>query len=641
MSMKKKKIVKIIWLTVLTLGIFTGLTFLTLDLIEPIKMALELKSWEVLSDKFNDYGIYALLVIGFFQAMLLLITVIPAAPLQIIAGVVLDPISAFLTILAGVFLGNLIIYVLVRKLGSKIGNYYKKENKQLGELKEIKVEKVLSKKVIFLYFLPVIPYGLIAFTCANSKMKFLKYILITTLGTIPSIILSISLGTLIVDSNVFIILILVLIVLTILTIKYYKQVQKIFTKKPKKNMKFFQNNVRKPGRIVYWFFQGLLAKMFFKKVNLNIKNKEIMDNVEGPYILIYNHPSFLDWMYTFIPLYPKRVNAIMAYYYFCNYRLGRLLYRLGCFPKFLYQPDISAIKNIKKVINFGGILGIAPEGRLSAYGELETVAPATEKLIKHLGVPIYLGKINGGYMTKPKWASNIRKGRVDLEYELVLTKEELNEKSLEEIKDILNDKLYYNDFEWQNKNHVYFKGDKFAEGLENILYLCPKCGSEFTMETHDNHITCTNCKTDVVLNNYYEFITDEVIIPKTIKDWYLLQKEYEAKNVISDDYYISSTVKLKLPDPKGKGFIEVGSGLAHLDIDGLNYHGTINGETIDKTFKIQNMPAIPFGANENFEVYHDNTLYYFVPENPKTSVKWSVVGEAIYKKHLKDTNKHE
>ena len=47
------------------------------------------------------------------------------------------------------------------------------------------------------------------------------------------------------------------------------------------------------------------------------------------------------------------------------------------------------------------------------------------------------------------------------------------------------------------------------------------------------------------------------------------------------------------------------------------------------------------GANENFEVYHDNTLYYFVPENPKTSVKWSVVGEALYNKYLKETKLHE
>lgn len=640
--MKLKKPLKILFFTFIILGIITGLVFLTFDLIDPVKLALENKSWEILIDKFKEYGIYALIAIGFIQAMLILITFIPAAPLQVIAGLVLDNyIAAFIAIMAGIFFGNLLMYLIVRKFNTANDYYKKQENKQLTTLIENTEEKKLSKKVIFLYFLPVISYGLISFTCANSKMKLRKYILITTLGPIPSVILSIYLGGLIVDSNLFLYLILALVVLTFLTIRYYKNIQKFFRKRPKKDMKFFQNNVRKPGRVIYWFFKSLLKLMFFKKVNLQIKNKEILENVEGPYVLVYNHPSFLDWMYTFIPLYPKKVSAIMAYYYFTNYRLGKILHRLGCFPKFLYQPDISAIKNIKKVIKFDGILGIAPEGRLSAYGELETLAPATEKLIKHLNVPVYLGKINGGYMTKPKWAKSIRKGRVDLEYELILTKEDLNTKTLEEINDILYEKLYYNDFAWQEKNQVEFKGENFAEGLENILYLCPVCKSEFSYESKDSQIKCKCCNTEVTLDNYYNFKSDNTKIPKTIKDWYLLQKEYEKKNIQDNNYSLTTSVELKLPHPKGKGFTVVGSGVAVLNHNGLTYTGTLNDEEITKEFKIQSMPAIPFGANENFEVYHDNTLYYFIPENPVTSVKWSVVGEAIYLKYLKENQANE
>src|SRR5690606_22959142 len=134
----------------------------------------------------------------------------------------LEPIPAFITILAGVFLGNLLMFVIIRILRTNISEYYLKKEKQLENLDKITEEKKLSKKVVFLYFLPVIPYGLIAFTCANSKMKFLKYILITTLGTIPSIILSITLGNLLVDSKIFFFLILILLILTVLTIKYYK-----------------------------------------------------------------------------------------------------------------------------------------------------------------------------------------------------------------------------------------------------------------------------------------------------------------------------------------------------------------------------------------------------------------------------------
>ena len=96
--------------------------------------------------------------------------------------------------MAGIFVGNLLMWVIVKRYEKLVSNYYDKKLEKV-EFEERK----LSKKILVLYFLPVISYGLIAYTCAKSKMKFTKYILLTTLGTIPSVIISISLGQLIVD----------------------------------------------------------------------------------------------------------------------------------------------------------------------------------------------------------------------------------------------------------------------------------------------------------------------------------------------------------------------------------------------------------------------------------------------------------
>lgn len=634
--MKKRNIFKYGLIILIILGSISGLFFLYKDLEPAILMAINSKNLEPITDKFIEYDILAPIIIGLLQAIFILITFLPVAPLQIVTGVVLNPYIAFATLLAGVFLGNMIMFFLVKRYGPKLANYYNtKKNKNI-DLEE----NILSKKIILLYFLPVIPYGLIAYTCANSKIKFWKYMFITTIGTIPSIIISISLGSLVINSNYLLvgIFIAVLIALTILTAIFPKKIQKLFKKKQKKDITFYQNNIKKPNRFLYWFFKNFLKAKFFKKVNLQIHLPDEVKDLQGPYILIYNHPSVYDWMYSFIPLYPNKISAIMAYYYFCDKRLAKVLHQMGCFPKFLYQPDISAIKNIKKVIKWGGILGIAPEGRLSAYGELETIAPATEKLLKHLGVPIVVAKISGGYFTKPKWATNLRKGRVDLEYEYVLSSEDIAKMTTEEIEKTLYDKLYYNDFAWQEKNKVYFEGEKFAEGLEHILYVCPVCNSEFTTYTFGNHIKCNCCNNDVILNNYYEFESNNQKTPKNIRDWYLFQKEYERKNVENINYKLESNVTLKLPSKKGKKFEVAGLGIAKLTHEGVTYTGTIYGEQVKKLFKIQNIPAIPFGVNEDFEIYHDNTLYYFIPENIRECVKWSVVGEEIYLKHLKDKN---
>lgn len=638
--MKKNNYTRFTILIIATIGILTGLYFLFMDLKDSIKLALDIGNWEPVSNKFSSYGFWAPFFIGLLQAILILLTFIPAAPLQIIAGVALKPISGFLAIIAGVFVGNLIMFLLVKTLGSKLTNYFNNKSlDKVGELVDVKEERVLSKRIIVLYFFPIIPYGLIAFTVANSKIKFWKYMFITTIGTIPSILISLSLGSLIIDTNYLMvgILIAILILLTIVTAKYYQQVIKVFSKKPKKDMEFFQKNVRKANPFLYTFFRYLLKWIYFPKVNLKIKGKEYK-KYPAPYILLYNHPSMLDWMYSFIPLYPKRISPIMAYYYFCNYRLGRLLHKMGGFPKFLFQPDISSIKNIKKVVKWNGILGIAPEGRLSAYGQLETITNATGKLLKHLGLPVILAKIDGAYLTFPKWAKNIRKGRVDVTYQEILTAADLKTMSIAEIDQVLYEKMNYDDFKWQEENRVYFKGKKFAEGLEHILYVCPVCKHEFTTMTKDDHLYCTHCGMDVHLDNYYGFHSPNPEVPNNIRDWYLFQKEYELQNIDNPNYCLTSPVTLKLPDPKGKGFVVVGQGSASLTHQGVTYQGTMNAKDVNIEFKIQNIPAIPFGVNEDFEIYHHNTLYYFIPENIRECVKWSIVGELIHQKYLKENN---
>ena len=70
----------------------------------------------------------------------------------------------------------------------------------------------------------------------------------------------------------------------------------------------------------------------------------------------------------------------------------------------------------------------------------------------------------------------------------------------------------------------------------------------------------------------------------------------------------------------------------------ITYNGTINGENKHILFKLENIPALPFGVNENFEIYHDQTLYYFVPDNIRECVKWSVVEEQMYEYYTTKEN---
>jgi len=633
---KSRFIVLIVFLTAIALACF----FLLLDLLEPIKEGIAARSWKPLTDKFASYGFWSFFFIGLANTIQVLMTVLPGEPIQIISGVTLGPTFGLISCLTGVFLGNLIIYILVRILKTNpLIVYREKAAARLNKVGTATTRKARILMVLTLYFLPVIPYGLIAFTAAKTKMKFKDYIFTTTLGTIPSIALCIWFGTLLLKANYIPLIVtgIFLLILTLITLKYYNKIFDYLEKKYTKDMRYFQNNPRLPSRWFYSLVCFILRIILFRRFRVSSNSKKFK-NYPKPYLLIYNHPSFYDWMYAFIPLYPDKINAIMNYYYFTNYHLGTLLNKIGAFPKFLFQPDICAIKNIKRLIKKGGIVGIAPEGRLSPHGRMETITPATAKLIKNLGVPVLLAKINGAYLSYPKWAGNIRRGRIDVDYRELFSAETLQQCSIEEIETVLTTELDYDDFKWQAENQVAFKGKKFAEGLEHILYICPVCHREFSLATKDNQIKCSHCETEITLNNYYQFVTAEARVPANIPAWFEWQKETEAEkiNKIGKDFRMETKVTLKMPDPEGGGMKTVGRGQTVMTPAGITYYGTVNNENKEIEFKIQNIPAIPFGVKEDFEISHHNTLYYFIPDDIRVCVKWSVVGEQLHYKYLKE-----
>ena len=696
MAIKKKKLfVKLF--SFLFVGFFIlAFIYLIYDLAGPLKELLFNQNRDPFYEALEAYGIWKYIIMGLLNTIQVFLTVMPGEPVQLLAGITCGLLYGIIICLIGIAIGNTLLYVLINNFNMEMPD----RNKQKTESYEnfLNTEKSKDKKsftwfILGLYFAPIIPYGVIAYTAAKGKMKYFRYILVTTFGTLPSILtcvtasnlllkFSFSLGEiipiLILGAILFIVVALIfkykkqisnhilqrsiratilwlipLIILTIFLIafllasKYYTcaifalviviyiimyaiygiNLSNLFTRK---KMDYFKNNiVLHQNRLIYWFFSTVFRFFFYKRLRVKL-DKNGIKKFENPSIILFNHGSAIDFINVWVPIYPQNANMVSAYYYFCNFHLGRLLNTLGCFPKFLYQPDISAIKNMTKVIKNNNILLMAPEGRLSPHGQMESYIPSTIKFLKKSGVDVYVVKSHGAYFTKPKWSKTFRKGRIDTKYYHVFTKEDLATMSYKEIYEKLYDTLYYDDYKWMAENNVTFKGKKFAEGLEQILYICPVCGKEYTYTSKNNTLECSHCHTKVKLNKNYFFESDNPNIPKTISDWYNYQKEIERNRISEGNYVLTSKVLLKHPDPKGLGFAIVGSGEATLSEEGIRYVGTINNEEKDILFKLENIPALPYGVGENFEIYHDQTLYYFIPENIRSCAKWSVVEEQMY-----------
>jgi hypothetical protein len=66
-----------------------------------------------------------------------------------------------------------------------------------------------------------------------------------------------------------------------------------------------------------------------------------------------------------------------------------------------------------------------------------------------------------------------------------------------------------------------------------------------------------------------------------------------------------------------------------LDKTGLVYRGTRDGETVEKHFTMEHIYRLLFGAGEDFEIYEGKEIWYFVPENKRSSVTWYIVSEIL------------
>ena len=80
---------------------------------------------------------------------------------------------------------------------------------------------------------------------------------------------------------------------------------------------------------------------------------------------------------------------------------------------------------------------------------------------------------------------------------------------------------------------------------------------------------------------------------------------------------------------------KAGFGICKLDRKGLTYKGTLDGEQIEKFFPIESIYRLLFGAGEDFEIYENKKLWYFVPENKKSCVLWYNASEILKNLSLK------
>ena len=406
------------------------------------------------------------------------------------------------------------------------------------------------------------------------------------------------------------------------------------------DQKLHSRKLKKPG-ILYIILGYVWKLLFYKKYNINVTFKTDIKKVKGPIILLSNHASRLDYMFTALPLLPKKFNFVAGYNEFFRSHLAGMFKIMNVIPKKNFTADIYTIKEVTRIIKKKGNIILYPEGMSSISGANQPVAVGTGKFIKHFKLPVYYSLIKGGYLTSPKYDLKERLGRVEVEYDILLTPEEIEKLSPTEIEDLINKTLYHDDYAWNKEQKNEYKvGNSVAHNLHHLLYWCPRCGKEFTMKGEFNKIYCTSCNNGATITNTYEMIPfdDTCIIPATQTEWFNKERALAKEEIKDPNFKLTEKVKLGvLPlykNLKNQATSEiVGEGLITLNYDGLTYNGTYNNEVVEMHIGIKELPTYGMCTDlTRFYTFYKGKFIEFYPEG-ETVEKWFLTTESLHRLH--------
>lgn len=381
-------------------------------------------------------------------------------------------------------------------------------------------------------------------------------------------------------------------------------------------------------------FLKLIANPYLRHLfDLSIENTQIMD-LKPPYIVLANHTNFWDPFLLSLCI-PDPVYFLTSDAYFRSRLLKSLLRLVGAIPKTKSLSDPSSIRAIREAVKNGSIIGIFPEGRRNWDGTTLPLLRPTAKLIKSLNIPVVSLLFKGAYLAMPRWASNTRRGKLDMNLSIVLRPQDIEVLTVDEIFSKITGSLAYDEYDYQRKHMNPYSGRNMAEKLERFLFCCPDCKKIGGLASKGDLFSCRNCGYTVSYNRYGFFETDRGNLHfNNPRDWNIWQLGY--LDAFAAEMSVSGN---RLPMLEDCGIIlrtsQSGGSLNKLSDDGcLNLYADrlefrIGGE-VYKSFPINEIKGLNVQFSSQLEFISDHAVYRFSCRNGvMNAYKWVMAIGAV------------
>ena len=301
-----------------------------------------------------------------------------------------------------------------------------------------------------------------------------------------------------------------------------------------------------------------------------------------PCLVLMNHSSFIDLKIAARLMCTRPFHIICTADGFVGKRW--LMRQIGCIPTRKFMTDVTLVRDmVYATRELKSSILMFPEASYSFDGTQTPLPDSLGKCLKILKVPVVMIRTHGAFARDPLYNNlQLRKVRVSADVEYLLSPKEIAEKSQQELNDILQEKFTFDYFRWQQENEIRIKESFRADGLNRMLYKCPRCKAEGQMLGQGTKILCKLCGKAYELTEYGYLHAVETESRENknqefpdfthIPDWYHWERECVRQEIISGNYRMDVPVTIYMMVNTDRIY-QVGEGILSHSSEGFRLTG--------------------------------------------------------------------
>lgn len=400
-----------------------------------------------------------------------------------------------------------------------------------------------------------------------------------------------------------------------------------------KKTSYKHKNPKKPNSLLKMLIR-LVSMSDLKATDFEYEEYRIEEMGKGPWLVLMNHSSFIDLEIAHRILRHKPFNIVCTSDGFVG-KEG-LMRSLGCIPTRKFVTDPSLISDMRYALNkLKTSVLLYPEASYSFDGCATPLPRKLGLLLKRLNVPVVTIITHGAFARDPLYnCLQKRNVKVSAQVKGLLTPEEIKEKSVEELDEILDREFSFDNFAWQKENGIEIAENFRADGLHRILYKCAACGAEGQTEGKGTHLTCRACGKAYELTTFGELKALEGETEYShIPDWYKWEREQVGKELAENTYRLDVPVDIGIM-VDFKAIYMVGEGRLTHDGNGFTLTGC------DEKLSYNQKADACYGLYADYYWYeigdiicigNNDMLYYCFPKDNTPVAKTRLAVEELYK----------